>query len=162
MSVLHMNVPPRYALAAVALALGVSVVGGRESRPEPPPAAPSARAAPPEPALPLERLERPRLGELQANLFAAPPAPPPRAAARPAPAPSAPSAPPPLPFRYLGRYAEGDKRALYLARGDEPLRAEPGAQLGPEYRVEEVSAQAVTVVYLPLGVRQRLPIPPQP
>jgi hypothetical protein len=73
---LHVNVPPRYALAAIALALGVSVVAGRESRPAPPPAA--APAAPREadapPALALERLERPGLGEARANLFTTPPA----------------------------------------------------------------------------------------
>jgi hypothetical protein len=159
---LHVNVPPRYALAAIALALGVSVVAGRESRPAPPPAA--APAAPREadapPALALERLERPGLGEARANLFTTPPA---RAAPPPSPPPvvAAPSVPPPLPYRFLGRYVEGGRSAVYLARGDEPFLAAPGALLGADYRVEEVSSEAVMLTYLPLGTRPRLPSPPQ-
>lgn len=163
MSVLHRNVPPHYALAAVALALGVSVVAGRESR-SPPPAPPEAappRTAEAPPPLDLERLERPGLGELQANLFA-----PRRAAsaARVAPPPSPPPAPlaPPLPFRYLGRYVDGERAAVYLARGDEPVLAVQGETLPGGYRVEEVAPEAVTLLYLPLGTRQRLPVPPHP
>jgi hypothetical protein len=50
---------------------------------------------------------------------------------------------------------------VYLARGDEPFLAAPGALLGADDRVEEVSAGAVMLTYRPLGTRQRLPIPPQ-
>jgi hypothetical protein len=160
---LHVNVPPRYALAAIALALGVSVVAGRESRPAPPPAA--APAAPREadapPALALERLERPGLGEARAHLFTTPPA---RAAPPPSPPPvvAAPSVPPPLPYRFLGRYVEGGRSAVYLARGDEPVLAVPGATLPGGYRVEEVAPEAVTLLYVPLGSRQRLQLSPTP
>jgi hypothetical protein len=164
MSMLHMNVPPRYALAAIALALGMSVVGGRESRPPPP--APSPQAAPrpgtEAPPLELDRLERPGLGEAQANLFATPRRAPPRAAAPAPPTPPPPPAAPPLPYRFLGRYVEGERTALYLARGDEPVLAAPGATLPGGYRVEAITPEAVTLLYLPLDERQRLPIPPQP
>jgi len=168
-ALLRMNVPPRAALAIIVVAACVSLVAaGREAREPPPPAAESARDAPANareaPAdLDLEKLERPRLGEPLANLFATPrPAPAPAArparAAHPAPAP-APAAPP-LPFRYLGTYTDAGQRTVYLARGDEPVLAAPGAQLGADYRVEDVSPDAVTLLYVPLGTRQRLPIPP--
>jgi hypothetical protein len=162
-SLLHMNIPPRYALAAIALALGVSVVGGRESRPPP---APAPQAAPrpgieAPPPLELDKLERAGLGEAQANLFATP-SPPRRRAAAPTPAPPPPRpAAPPLPYRFLGRYVEGERTALYLARGDEPVLAAPGATLPGGYRVEAITPEAVTLLYLPLDERQRLPIPAQ-
>jgi hypothetical protein len=165
-SALHWNVPPHYTLAAIALALGMSVVAGRESRP-PPPAPPPPDAAPRRPAeapppLDLQKLERPGLGELQANLFAPRRAAPTAQASRLArPAPPAPVAPP-LPFRYLGRYVEGGRSAVYLARGDEPVLAVQGETLPGGYRVEEVAPDVVTLIYLPLGTRQRLPVPPHP
>jgi hypothetical protein len=163
MSLLHRSVPPRFALAAIALALGVSVVGGRESRP-PPPApetAPRPRSEAPPPQLELEKLERPGLGEPQANLFATPHRPAPRAVPPGPAAPPAPVAPPP-PFRYLGRYVDGGRAAVYLARGDEPVLAVQGETLPGGYRVEQVAPDAITLLYLPLGTRQRLPVPPHP
>jgi hypothetical protein len=166
-ALLKMNVSPRAALAIIVLAACVSLVAaGRETRaPAPPPETPreadaGPREAPPD--LELDKLERPALGEPLANLFATPPPAAPAArAARRAPPPPDPVAPP-LPFRYLGRYVDGGQSAVYLARGDEPLLAAPGAALGAEYRVEAVSPAAVTLIYVPLGTRQRLPIPPHP
>jgi hypothetical protein len=161
------NVSPRAALAVIALALVVSVVAGREARPPAPApalpaAAPAARDAPTEAGLELHKLGRPRLGELQANLFAPRR---PRAAARPAPsghpASAAPAVPAP-PYRYLGQFADGARTAVYIARGEEHFLATPGATLPGEYRVEEVSAGAITLLYLPLGTRQSVPIPPRP
>ena len=162
-ALLKMNVSPRTALAVIALALGVSLVAGREARtPAPPPDTPRAVAAaageaPPE--LDLDKLERPGLGEPRVNLFATPrPAP----AARAAPAaPAAPAVPlaPPVPFRYLGRIVDGDRTAVFLARNDEHFLAAPGATLAGEYRVENVTPAAITLVYLPLGTRQSVPIP---
>jgi hypothetical protein len=165
-ALLKMNVSPRAALAIVVLAACVSLVAaGREAPAPAPPPAPAAnapeRAAPRERALDLDKLERPGLGEPLANLFATPRAAAPAArAARPATTPPPAPVAPPLPFRYLGRYVEGGRSAVYLARGDEPLLAAPGAALGAEYRVEEVSPAAVTLIYVPLGTRQRLPLPP--
>jgi hypothetical protein len=161
-----MKVSPRTAALVIALALlGASVVGGREARPPAPPPPPPpvpeprAREAPP-PELELEQLARPGLGEPLANLFATPRGASAPRAARPAPAPPPPApVAPPLPFRYLGKFVDGERNAVYLARGDEPFLAVPGAALGAEYRVEDVSPGAVTLVYVPLGTRQRLPVP---
>ncbi|HEU4644467.1 MAG TPA: hypothetical protein VFS80_02750 [Burkholderiales bacterium] len=156
---------PRTAVLVIALALlGVSVVGGREAwPPAPPPEARPAREvpAPEAPPLGLDRLQRPGLGEPLAHLFATPrPAAPAARAARPAP-PPAPVAPP-LPFRYLGRYVDGGRAAVYLARGDEPVLAVQGETLPGGYRVEEVAPDVVTLIYVPLGTRQRLPVSPHP
>jgi hypothetical protein len=165
-ALLKMNVSPRAALATIVLAACVSLVAaGREARAPAPPGAQAParaaaeRAAPHESPLDLDKLERPGLGEPHANLFAPPRAAPAARAMRPAPAPPRAPVAPPLPFRYLGKYVEGGRSAVYLARGDEPLLAAPGAALGAGYRVEEIAPDAVTLLYVPLGTRQRLPIP---
>jgi len=163
-ALLKMNVSPRAALAIIVLAACVSLVAAGREAPSsaPPPGTPRqaqapAREAPPD--LELDKLERPALGEPLANLFATPRRAPAALAARPAPAPPAAPVAPALPFRYLGRYVGGGRSAVYLARGDEPYLAAPGAALGAEYRVEAVSPAAVTLIYVPLGTRQRLPLP---
>jgi hypothetical protein len=163
-ALLKVNVSPRTALIVIALALlCASVVGGREARPPapPPPLAPEpqAREAPP-PDLELDRLARPGLGEPLANLFASPRAATAPRAARPAP-PPLPAAPvaPPAPLRYVGRILEEDEIAVFVAPTAELLLAVPGATLGGQYQVQEVTPAALTLVYLPLGTRQVVPIP---
>ena len=166
-ALLKMNVSPRAALAIIVLAALVSLVAaGRETRaPAPPLETPRAadaapRAAPPD--LELDKLERPALGEPLANLFATPRSAPASRAARAAPAaPAAPVVPlaPPLPFRYLGRIVDGERTAVFLVRNDQHFLAEPGATLAGDYRVEAITPAAVTLVYLPLGTRQSVPVP---
>jgi len=167
-ALLKMNVSPRTALAIIVVAALVSLVAvGREVRaPAPPPetaraaADAPAREAPPD--LELDKLERPALGEPLANLFATPRRAPAARAARPAPAASAaPVVPfaPAMPFRFLGRIVDGERTAVFLARNDEHFLAEPGATLAGEYRVEAITPAAITLVYLPLGTRQSVPIP---
>jgi hypothetical protein len=165
-TLLRRNVSPRAALAVTALALAVTVVGGREASPPAPSGAPAAGApARSAPALELDKLERPGLGEPLADPFAVPrPAPAahrphrPHAAVLARAAPAAPVAPP-LPYRYLGSFAEGGRSAVYLARGDEHLLAEPGALLDGAWRVEAVTPVAVTLLHVPLGTRHSVPIP---
>lgn len=164
MSVLRTNVSPRTALLLGACALFVSVVLGREAQRAPLPAPeealrPAARDAPA--PLELDKLERREFADSRADLFA-PVAPRPAPRAARAPAASAPPAPPPLPFRYLGKFVDDGETAVFLARGDEPVRAEPGATLPGEYRVEALAADAVTLRHLPLGIVHRIPIPPRP
>jgi len=166
-ALLKMNVSPRTALVIIiALALGVSLVAGREARtPAPPPETPRAAEVPAREApteLELDKLERPGLGEPLGNLFATPRPAPAARAVRPAPAaPAAPAAPltPLVPFRYLGKIVDGDRTAVFLARNDEHFLVEPGATLAGQYRVENITPAAITLVYLPLGTRQSVPIP---
>lgn len=65
---------------------------------------------------------------------------------------------PPLPFRYQGRMVEGNSTVVFLAQGDRMLVARKGDLLNNQYRVESVSANAITFVYEPLNQRQTLSI----
>lgn len=78
----------------------------------------------------------------------------------PAMAPPAPPPPqaPPLPFAYVGRLAEGKSTTVFLAMGDRNLVVRPGDVIDNNYRVEEVTESAVVLTYLPLTVKQTLPI----
>jgi hypothetical protein len=66
---------------------------------------------------------------------------------------------PPVPFRYLGKIVDGERTAVFLVRNDEHFLAVPGATLAGQYRVEDITSTAITLVYLPLGTRQSVPIP---
>lgn len=166
-SLLTRDIPPRAALAVVALVLFATVVTGREAYSPPPVAAPEARpvarAAAPEavPDLDLEKLKRPRGEEAIANLFA------PREVALPAASivgkggPAAPPVPtaPPLPFQYLGHVIDGDRLSVFLARGEDSYSVEAGQTIEGRYRVETITDTAVTFTYLPMGKRQVLAVP---
>lgn len=45
---------------------------------------------------------------------------------------------------------------VYLARGNELLSVKPGEQIGTDYQVETVTAEKITLLYIPLGQRQTL------
>lgn len=96
--------------------------------------------------------------EVGHDLFAAhsflPPPPKVSVQAGPPPAPVA----PPLPFRYQGRMTEGNATVVFLAQGERMLVARQGDLLNNQYRVESVSANAVTFMFEPLKQRQTLSI----
>lgn len=163
-SFLRKDIPPRAALAVVALVLFASVVTGRE-KPQPAPVAPSV----PGPAAPgashvaaadldLDKLTRTRKDEAITDLFA-----PARVAlgavVQPEAGPPPPPSAPPLPFKYLGKIIDGDRTTLFVARGDEHYFAEAGETIAGLYKVEQVTSTAVTFIYLPLGTRQVLAVP---
>jgi len=79
------------------------------------------------------------------------------AAELPPPPPPPPQAPP-LPFSYLGKVAEGSDTTVFLAMGDRNLVVKPGEVIDNSYRLEEVSDTAIVLTYLPLTVKQTLPI----
>jgi hypothetical protein len=155
----------RVTLAIIALTLVASVVLGRETTSQPAVVAladaQGNQPAPSEtlPDLDLQRLNRVRTGDEITDLFA------PRKTTLPAaavvsqpPPPPAPSAPP-LPFTYLGKLIDGDKLEVFVAHEGEHYSLEKGQTLNGEYRVESVTAHAVSFIYLPLGIRQKLSIP---
>ncbi len=172
-----MDITPRTAAVGVALALLASVVAGPdEQQPAPiaePVAQPPATQDAPARAqssvaesvvaidLDLDKLKRRKREEPIANLFAPRSfGPPPSAAPVAAPhAKAPPPAAPPLPFRYLGRIIDGERTSVFVSRGDEPYIVESGLRIDPLYQVGEVTETAVTFVYLPLGIRQTLPVP---
>ncbi|HEX6156088.1 MAG TPA: hypothetical protein VFZ54_08700 [Burkholderiales bacterium] len=98
--------------------------------------------------------ERAPLGAPRGNPFAAPAAP----AARPSAAPPAPAAeaPPPVPYRIAGRVVRAGVSQLLLAKGNDVLPVQEGDTLEGGYRVESIGAEDVTLLYLPLGVRQTI------
>jgi hypothetical protein len=169
-SLLTRDIPPRAALAVVALVLFASVVTGREApqssadvteKPRPLVLASRAESAA---DLDLERLKRPpKEKEAIANLFATPVVAPPLTSSSVVGGggPAAPAAPiaPPLPFKYLGKIIDGEKLAVFLARGDDNYSVEPGQTIDGQYRLEQVTDNAVTFIYLPMGTRQVLSVP---
>jgi hypothetical protein len=79
-------------------------------------------------------------------------------AAEVAPPPPPPPQAPPLPFSYLGKLAEGESTTVFLSFGDRNLVVKTGDVIDNNYRVDEVTDAAVVLTYLPLTVKQTLPI----
>jgi hypothetical protein len=80
-----------------------------------------------------------------------------RAAAVPPPA--APVAPP-LPFEYTGRIEGREGPTFLLSRGPESFAVHAGETIDADYRLETVSADTLTFVYVPLNERQTLSAEP--
>lgn len=149
-------------LAAVWYASGLEEASGPE------PASPAAdvrrtvRAVQPAQAdaTEIRRAPEPVVIAVGRDLFAAhsflPPPPAPDKALRAAKPP--PPMAPPLPFRYQGRLVEADGTTVFLTQGDRMLVARTGDLVGNQYRVESVSASAITFIFEPLKQRQTLTI----
>jgi hypothetical protein len=157
---------------AVALAAIAGIVSGVEGPPAetrsslvPTDVAMPGSAAQAIPDLDIEKLNRPRDGRKVTDLFAArvivmPPTPKATVVAEPALPPAPPPAPtaPPLPFRYFGKWVEGDRISVFLVGNNESYSASVGDTIAGSYRVESVTDTAVDFVYLPLGSKQSLAI----
>jgi cohesin domain-containing protein len=66
--------------------------------------------------------------------------------------------PPAMPYRVAGSVWQDGAMQIVLARGDAVLTVREGDTLDGGYRVEAIGPDRVTLVYVPLGVRQDLPI----
>lgn len=93
------------------------------------------------------------------NIFAArswyvPPPPPKPTRPLPPPPPTA----PPMPFAYIGKLEEEGRTMIFLSRQGVNYSVKQGDQIEGTYRVEEISPHAVILTYLPLNIRQTLPI----
>ena len=84
------------------------------------------------------------------------PAPDPEAVQRrlPPPRPQA----PPLPFAYMGKMVDGDATVVFLANEDRNYIARVGDTLDGTYRVERIADNELVVTYLPLKIKQTLPL----
>jgi Cohesin domain len=105
--------------------------------------------------------QREPLGEPRGDPFAVPArARAPRPAAKPPAQPAAPVAPvaPPMPYRVAGSLVTEGVRQVLLAKGDAVFPIEPGELLEGNYRVDSINDEAVSLVYLPLDVRESLPL----
>jgi len=65
-----------------------------------------------------------------------------------------PPQPPALPFRVLGRYVDRGEESVFLQHNEQNIVARAGDTLPGDYRLESLADGVVTVIYLPLGVRQ--------
>lgn len=170
------DIPLGAAVTIAALVLLVSVVKGREGAGVQPsgvvPTAAPAREAPVDEGhssadeIDLERLKRPKREGAVQDLFPSKPlavAPTPVVVAAPPPRPVPPPAPtaPPLPFKYLGRLADGSAQTVFLERNQIALSASVGDVIDSLYKVEAIAEASVQFTYLPLGSRQILSIPAQ-
>ena len=141
--------------AGAALAAGGAIMQPREEavavRPQAPvaeaPKASSDRFA----ALPA----RDPIGRPRGTLFEAQSLPKPASA--PAVVPEKP-APPPMPYRVAGKLMHDGAAHIVLARGDTVITVSEGDTLDGGYRVEKIHANSVTLLYVPLGVTQDLPV----
>lgn len=79
-----------------------------------------------------------------------------RPAVAAAPVAAAPSAPP-MPYRVAGQMVLEGGAQVVLAKGDRILTVREGETLEDGYRVEAVKADGVTLVYVPMNVRETLP-----
>ena len=166
------EIPRRAALVVVALALIASVVAGREESASEPQAAPdpvptpTVNGATPAASLPdldLDKLNRSvrttRITDLFASKAAVPPPPPVAVVvAPPLPPPPAPPAAPPLPFRYFGKWIDGNTTVIFLWNNGEGQSVAAGDTVEGTYRIEAITDSAIDFVYLPLGSKQTLPI----
>lgn len=81
----------------------------------------------------------------------APPPPPP-----PPPPPQA----PPLPFTYLGKWTEQGQTTIFLGRGERHVAVRGPGKLDDTYSVESIDERQIVLNYIPLGIRQSLPLVP--
>jgi hypothetical protein len=166
------EIPRRAAVVVVVLALIASVVAGREELSSDPQAAPEPASAPamngtaPQASLPdldLDKLNRSVKDNKITDLFAskaAVPTPPPVTIAitpAPPPPPPAPTAPA-LPFRYFGKWVDGDRTVVFLWSNSEGYSVAAGDTVEGRYRIESITDSSVDFIYLPLGSKQTLPI----
>jgi hypothetical protein len=67
---------------------------------------------------------------------------------------------PALPFRYMGKVIEDGKLEILLLRGDEHFAVKAGQKIDAEYRLDKVTASALTFTYLPMKAKQTLELIP--
>jgi hypothetical protein len=82
----------------------------------------------------------------------------PSAAAKAVPPPPPAPVAPPMPYRVAGKVAHEGGTHVVLAKGDRVLLVHVGDTLEDGYRVESIGAQDVVLTYLPLNLRQHLPV----
>lgn len=119
-----------------------------------------ALPAPTSPPTLATRLERQQPAAGVRDLFGSKTweAPPPPAAARKPTAPPPPTAPP-FPYVVSGSIVDTTGVLVVFSNQQQNFVVRVGEVFEQTYRVESVDAQAVTLMYLPLGLAQRVPMP---
>jgi len=102
--------------------------------------------------------ERAALGAPNAALFGPQSwQPPVRQSVAPVATPAAPRVPA-MPYRYAGRLLHEGQLKVYLAKGDRIFPIRKGDTLDGAYRVQSIEDTRITLVYLPLGRTQSIPV----
>ena len=92
------------------------------------------------------------LNPFNAKSWYVPPPPP------PPPPPPKPTAPP-LPFTYIGKLEEdGGRWTVYLAKGEQSYVLKKGETFDSVYRLEGLENGNLVIQYIPLSIKQFLPI----
>lgn len=99
--------------------------------------------------------QRAPLGAPKGALFAAPP-PPPKPAPAAAPVVETKPVPPAMPYRVAGKLTHDGVSKVVLVKGDRVLTVQQGDTLEGGYRVDTIGGDEITLVYEPLGTRERL------
>ena len=77
----------------------------------------------------------------------------------PPPPPPAPPTAPPLPYSYVGQYTpQGDATVYFLSNADRVIDAHVGDKLDGIYTFLSADANELAFNYLPLNIRQTLPV----
>jgi len=63
-----------------------------------------------------------------------------------------------MPYRVAGQVAQGEGAQVVLAKGDTIFTVREGELLEGGYRVESIGPDSVTLFYVPLGLREKLPL----
>jgi hypothetical protein len=68
-----------------------------------------------------------------------------------------PPSPPPFPYQFLGRLeAEGRPFTVYLTKDNQVYSAAPGEVIEGTYRVMNLTAESMELMYLPLNMKQQI------
>ena len=146
---------------AVAAAAGGFFLLPHEPSAVPGAAASATQAEAPSAERPIAALPARELpGEPRGILMVTPAPEPARPVAAEAPVRPVKPAAPPMPYRVAGRLFDVSGGDVLLAKGDRVLAVRVGDILEDLYRVESIRSDAVTLVYLPLGTPENLPIAP--
>lgn len=65
---------------------------------------------------------------------------------------------PPLQFKYTGKAIEDHQTWVFLSQAGENFITKMGEKINPQYRLDAINDEMVTVTYLPLNVKQTLTI----
>jgi hypothetical protein len=65
---------------------------------------------------------------------------------------------PPLPFKFVGKLVQEGRLSALLAKGDSVIPVKEGETLDGTYKLESIADTQITLVYLPLGQKQTLPV----
>ena len=105
-----------------------------------------------------QRQTAPEVRDLFGSKSWNPPPPPPQTKRAPVAPPPPPMAPP-FPYAVVGSIADANGVTVMFTNQQQNFMVRIGEMLANDYRVDAVDPESVTLTYIPLGIRQRVPMP---